>query len=354
MQLFQEDWFPSRTSLWARLLGLTAVIKTDCTKPWSVEFHEPSNWPLFVNPPLLLALYISVATETRYWKNSKRDDVVDAETSSPKKKRRRNPKPTERESLVNAGENQSYETFPSESPPQRDPADSPTMLESDEEDGESPRTKSRRKKSNAKRSPVVSLLVYIMKQSYVLSLIAMMAWSITFHSWLTFVLLLAACFIWMLPQSRKCCLLCSPAIVVYGEVLLIIQFVYGMNLKELPEESNGIRLAEIGLKKFPYPCLQLALQILFTSMFWLTMRQFIRERQLLKMSDRSQVPLETINSEDTSPGSWLKGWIRLRDLSDEEEDAWDITQTAKCKVYIPKIKTSGDVVEGIHLQNFGF
>ncbi|XP_078337037.1 piezo-type mechanosensitive ion channel component 2-like isoform X2 [Crassostrea virginica] len=358
MQLFQEDWFPSRTSLWARLLGLTAVIKTDCTKPWSVEFHEPSNWPLFVNPPLLLALYISVATETRYWKNSKRDDVVDAETSSPKKKRRRNPKPTEREvlpqnqgqdeSLVNAGENQSYETFPSESPAQRDHADSPTMLESDEEDGESPQTKSRRKKSNAKRSPVVSLLVYIMKQSYVLSLIAMMAWSITFHSWLTFVLLLAACFIWMLPQSRKCCLLCSPAIVVYGEVLLIIQFVYGMNLKELPEESNGIRLAEIGLKKFPYPCLQLALQILFTSMFWLTMRQFIRERQLLKMSDRSQVPLETINSEDTSPGSWLKGWIRLRDLSDEEEDAWDITQTAK---YIPSLDEvdgyDGHTVKGI-------
>ena len=100
------------------------------------------------------------------------------------------------------------------------------------------------------------------------------AWSITFHSWLTFVLLLAACFIWMLPQSRKCCLLCSPAIVCYGEVLLIIQFVYGMNLKELPEESNGIRLAEIGLKKFPYPCLQLALQV-HLAYFVITWKRFI-------------------------------------------------------------------------------
>lgn len=87
------------------------------------------------------------------------------------------------------------------------------------------------------------------------------AWSITYHSWLTFVLLLAACFIWMVPQSRKACLLCSPAVVLYGEVLLIIQFVYGMNLTELPEESNGIKLDEIGLKKFKYPCLQLALQV---------------------------------------------------------------------------------------------
>jgi hypothetical protein len=34
-----------------------------------------------------------------------------------------------------------------------------------------------------------------------------------------------------------------------------------MNLKELPEESSGIKLEEIGLKKFTYPCLQLALQV---------------------------------------------------------------------------------------------
>lgn len=65
--IFIKDFF----ILNFRILGLTAVIKTDCGKPWSVEFHDPSNWPLFVNPPLLLALYISVATETRYWRNSK-------------------------------------------------------------------------------------------------------------------------------------------------------------------------------------------------------------------------------------------------------------------------------------------
>lgn len=65
----------------------------------------------------------------------------------------------------------------------------------------------------------------------------------------------------MVPHSRKAYLLCSPIVVFYGEALLVIQFVYGMNLKELPEESNGIKLEEIGLKKFTYPCLQLALQV---------------------------------------------------------------------------------------------
>ena len=41
-----------------------------------------------------------------------RDDVVDAETSSPKKKRRRNPKPTEREVLPqNQGQDEVWWNF---------------------------------------------------------------------------------------------------------------------------------------------------------------------------------------------------------------------------------------------------
>lgn len=78
------------------------------------------------------------------------------------------------QSLVNAGENQSYETFSEEPARQRNKDDSPTMLDSDEEDGGSTRSKPKKTKPHVKRSPVVSLFVYIMKQSYVLSLIAMM------------------------------------------------------------------------------------------------------------------------------------------------------------------------------------
>ena len=90
------------------------------------------------------------------------------------------------------------------------------------------------------------------------------AWSIAFHSWLTFVLLLGACFIWMVPQSRRACLLCSPIIMFYGEALLIIQYVYGQNLTkdELPETVGTYRLEEIGLIRYQYPCLPLAIQVL--------------------------------------------------------------------------------------------
>ena len=93
------------------------------------------------------------------------------------------------------------------------------------------------------------------------------AWSITFHSWLTFVLLLLACIIWMFPNSRHVCYLLSPFILLYAVCLLLIQFVFGMNLKELPTEVNGIKLADIGLKTFTYPCLQLALQVSLVMVF---------------------------------------------------------------------------------------
>lgn len=78
------------------------------------------------------------------------------------------------QSLVTAGQNQSYETFSGEPPRQRNKDESPTMLDSDEEDGGSTRSKPKKTKPHVKRSPVVSLFVYVMKQSYVLSLIAMM------------------------------------------------------------------------------------------------------------------------------------------------------------------------------------
>lgn len=53
-----------------------------------------------------------------------------------------------------------------------------------------------------------------------------------YHSWLTFVLLLWANLIWILPNHRKNMLNSSPFLVIYAEVLLIAQFLYGMNLTE--------------------------------------------------------------------------------------------------------------------------
>ena len=93
-------------------------------------------------------------------------------------------------------------------------------------------------------------------------------WSITYHSWLTFVYLLAACIIWMIPAKRTICLTVSPLIVCYAVGLLVIQYIYGLDLtdSELPTETpSGYQYSEIGLQKYTYPCLPLAVKVKITN-----------------------------------------------------------------------------------------
>ncbi|KAK3085436.1 hypothetical protein FSP39_003276 [Pinctada imbricata] len=330
IQIVQDDILTDNTSLVQRLLGLTEVIKVNCDRPWEVQFHDAYNWPFYVNPALILVLYFIVAIETKRWYLKKSLHAKDGEPSplqhDRKKSRRKRsserqvlPEHSEQhESLVDAEQQQSYSTFEERQEKREEDPGTPTMVDSDDEpdggaDSKVKEKKPRRKKDNVKRSTLISIFVYTMKQSYVLTLIAMMAWSITFHSWLTFVLLLAACFIWMVPQSRRACLLCSPVIMLYGECLLLIQFVYGLQLttSELPSKVNGVNLEEIGLKRYQYPCLQLGLQVLFTAMFWLAVRQWMRERQETFPSSEQEVQMESLKdgSQGGGMGSWLSSYI---------------------------------------------
>lgn len=91
----------------------------------------------------------------------------------------------------------------------------------------------------------------------------MQAWSIVFHSWLSFLLLISACLIWMVPQKRQLCLRCSPVVVVYAICLVTLQYVYGFRLNdnELPTTVDSYRLEEIGLRKYTYPVVPLAAQV---------------------------------------------------------------------------------------------
>lgn len=61
-----------------------------------------------------------------------------------------------------------------------------------------------------------------------------------FHSWLTFVLLIWANLIWIMPNQRKNMLNSSPFLVIYAELLLLAQYLYGMKLTddELPSTVN--------------------------------------------------------------------------------------------------------------------
>ncbi|PSN54799.1 hypothetical protein C0J52_01988 [Blattella germanica] len=107
------------------------------------------------------------------------------------------------------------------------------------------------------------------------------AWSITYHSWLTFVLLLWASILWILPNQRRSMMRCSPFLVLYAMFLLLAQYIYGMDLtnEELPDEVKGVNLKQIGfIKTKNLPCEPLFIKSLYTLFFWITLRQFMQER----------------------------------------------------------------------------
>ncbi|CAH1780572.1 unnamed protein product [Owenia fusiformis] len=313
-------------NLFARIFGVSPIIQTNCDRPWEINFHPNVNWPHFANLGVILVLYYILAFETRRWchkpmnfvhvKQSSRyvykgpcDEVSSASLSqneagsmtvvsgfgddvtgspslgspsllAPPKRTKRRKRSDERQSLIDEAERgKTYSSIE-----ERSEGAGTATADDVESEGEHT-VDGTVKKSYEKRSPVVSVFVFLMKQSYVCSLIVMMVWSITYHSWLTFVFLLGACLIWMYPRSRDLYLTLSPVVLFYAIGLLIIQYVYGMNLseEELPTEANGYKFAQIGLVKYdPYPmaCLHLALKCVFTVMFWLTLRQSMRERQM--------------------------------------------------------------------------
>ena len=139
-------------------------------------------------------------------------------------------------------------------------------------------------------------------------------WSITYHSWMTFVYLLAACIIWMIPSKRRFCLSVSPLIVCYTEALLTINYIYGFNLDddELPASTDGgYKLEEIGLVKYDYPCVHLAVQIAFSLAFWLTLRQHMREVHLKKQAKY----MDGLDLVAVSPGESTRASLTRPDAS---------------------------------------
>ncbi|XP_036822242.1 piezo-type mechanosensitive ion channel component 2 [Oncorhynchus mykiss] len=117
---------------------------------------------------------------------------------------------------------------------------------------------------------VVTVFRFIMKQSYVCALIAMMAWSITYVSWLTFVFLMWSCMLWMVRDRRRYTMLTSPFMVLYGNLLIVLQYIWSF---ELLEPVPGLFL------KMDVPFRQLGSKILCLLSFWLLLIQTLTERQ---------------------------------------------------------------------------
>ncbi|KAK2848626.1 hypothetical protein Q5P01_008460 [Channa striata] len=269
--LLAQALFPPH-SLWARLFGLKdIIIPGNCSSSFDLNLNDDHNWPVYVNPGILFLLYITIATvlktgchgtskqaeEQQDKRKELKEEMVELSSWN---QRRDNSEDDAQLMLLSVGtEGSRGATVAGESPP--DPADvggTPSGQQSE--------------------SPLFILGRVVMQQSYVCALIAMMVWSITYHSWLTFVLLLWACLIWIVRARQQAAALCSPFILLYGLALCCLQYVWGMELQpELPTTVGTMSLKQLGLDKAHYPCLRLGAMLLFLLTFWLLLRQSVKE-----------------------------------------------------------------------------
>uniref|UniRef100_A0A8C9VS74 Piezo type mechanosensitive ion channel component 1 (Er blood group) n=1 Tax=Scleropages formosus TaxID=113540 RepID=A0A8C9VS74_SCLFO len=239
-------------SLWARLFGLKVILMpSNCSSTsYDLIVNTEHNWPVYANPGILLLLYITMATVLKMGSLLSSEEVLinfgymHESTCSlytctlfhfPNKK--------SGTVLLLISINLLYYLFPHLS----GLGGTPSGLDRD--------------------NPLHIVGRMIMQQSYVCALIAMMVWSITYHSWLTFVLLLWACLIWMVRARRHFATLCSPFILLYGLSLCSLQYVWAMDLEqELPQNLGTMSLRQLGLDR-----------LLYTLTFWLLLRQSVKD-----------------------------------------------------------------------------
>ncbi|XP_060109846.1 piezo-type mechanosensitive ion channel component 1 [Heteronotia binoei] len=283
---FMQETLPP-ADLWARLFGLKDIIQHEaCRKPNALLLNVDLPWPVYANPGILLVLYYVLATLVKLRRSRSDDQRRDVPDS--------------------ASEFLEMEHWPRDQDGLAE--DAKPMLPSAAEPenctvhviGEADPLAGRKRERRKEKQLLQSLGHVIMNQSYVCALIAMMVWSITYHSWLTFVLLLWACLIWIVRNRQHFAMLCSPFILLYGMALCSLQYVWGMDLKEeLPTKVGFMSLEQLGLARPPYPCFTLGAQLLYTLTFWLLLRQFVKEKLLKKKAPPA--PLEEVTVADSGP-----------------------------------------------------
>uniref|UniRef100_A0A671WPN1 Piezo type mechanosensitive ion channel component 1 (Er blood group) n=1 Tax=Sparus aurata TaxID=8175 RepID=A0A671WPN1_SPAAU len=267
--LLAQALFPPH-SMWARLFGLKdIIIPGNCSSPYELNLNTNHDWPVYVNPGILFLLYITIATVLKTGCHG-----TPSQVSAP--------------SSFNVPTNLSVPTFINAENVCTECWDRFVQVAQIE-------------------SPFFLLGKVVMQQSYVCALIAMMVWSITYHSWLTFVLLLWACLIWMLRARRHAATLCSPFILLYGLALCCLQYVWAMELQpELPTTVGTMSLKQLGLDRAQYPCLRLGAMLLFTLTFWLLVRQSVKENFSKKRKMATTLQEVTTGEEGAGNESVLK------------------------------------------------
>ncbi|XP_030823451.1 piezo-type mechanosensitive ion channel component 2 isoform X3 [Camarhynchus parvulus] len=361
LQFFQEVVPPK--DFYARLFGVTSLTQTNCSSTWMIIKNQKLHWYHHANPILLLVMYYTLATLIRLWLQEPIERTPDEEKSVSREddkeipcspipmtaERRRSLwyashyttderkllsmtqdeyKPSDVLLVTVNGNPADYHTIhpalPLENGPAKadvystpqykwEPSDGVSEKEEEEEEEEEEEV-TQEEKENVKLHALVSVFQFIMKQSYICALIAMMAWSITYHSWLTFVLLIWSCTLWMIRDRRKYAMISSPFMVFYGNLLLILQYIWSIELRndELPQVSGFLKRKGPG---------ELASKILFTITFWLLLRQHLTEQKALRLKEAtlSEVKVGSEENEEKEEES-QEGEVSEEQEEEKEEE----------------------------------
>ncbi|XP_069757353.1 piezo-type mechanosensitive ion channel component 1 isoform X2 [Narcine bancroftii] len=275
---FIQEIFPPE-GLWSRLFGLKDIIHSNCSHPHELVLNVNHTWPAFASPAVLLVLYYTLASFLKLkrkppgsankmvQKNSEEVELENLEPWSMKQDESEDEaKPMLQSASAEYGEGDRDSLHILGEPGQPDGVELNCTTAREPEDS---------------HSPLHGLGHVIMQQSYICTLIVMMVWSITFLSWLTFVLLIWACLIWIVRSRRQLAMFTSPFLLLYGIMLCSLQYVWGMDLtEELPTKLGFVLLTQLGLVHMEYHCLCLGVMLLYTLTFWLLLRQFVKEKCL--------------------------------------------------------------------------
>uniref|UniRef100_A0A5S6R6C3 Piezo-type mechanosensitive ion channel component n=1 Tax=Trichuris muris TaxID=70415 RepID=A0A5S6R6C3_TRIMR len=261
----------------ARLLGFKAYINATCTEAPGLHFAGGVSWSAYAYPVLVFAFYLSLAFQSFL-------------VSVPVKRSSLSPsRCTSTESLI------------SESPSAKEDAgpfmhkamDRPTAYSIETaEISKSDVAPSWCKCCALLNTGYAKIFPFLLRNFYAVSLVIMMTWAVLYHSWLSFVWLVIACIVWMRRDSRRAFFCFSPLILFYAEALLLLQFIYGLELTEaeLPDEMSGVPLKQIGLvKPAQAAVVPLFVKMLFTLSFWATLRLLLYE----KKRNREESELDT-------------------------------------------------------------
>ncbi|RVE48798.1 hypothetical protein evm_006572 [Chilo suppressalis] len=260
----------------ARYFGLTKLVSINETTPTSFTYEVTKDqWATVASPLVILFTYFILAIETRElfkpkvaysYINSKALRGGASETTPLIKNISPSKRMSKRWSSIRSG-SQSKQLH-------QDSTGS--VVVPDEE--------SMMEEENTLMDDIVAAIVdffqVLIRSSYIATTITMMAWSIMFHSWLTFVFLMWANVVWLCQDQRSFMLKTSPILVCYAMLLLLTQYIYGMNLleTELPSNITEVNLRQIGVGRSEgEPCVPLLIKSLFTCMFWVTLRQRVQE-----------------------------------------------------------------------------